>query len=277
MVYYCNEIKSERPPPDFKTESTWPQAGHLEWKSVSMRYRADLPLVLKNVSLEFFPGEKIGIVGRTGAGKSSILNALLRLTEYEEGTITLDGIDISKIGLQDLRSKIAIIPQEPMLFSGTLRFNLDPFSKYGDDEVWDALKKSNFSKSANLSFGLDSMVADGGENFSVGQKQLICLARALLRKSKLVLLDEATASVDVETDDAIQRSIRSDFSGSTIITIAHRLMTIADYDRVMVLSFGEVVELDTPSNLLNNLNSQFSSMVNETGEANAAIIRNLVH
>ena len=179
-----------------------------------------------------------------------------------------------KIGLQDLRSNVAIIPQEPVLFSGTVRFNLDPFSIYPDDALWDALNRSNLASA--LPLGLESLVSDGGENYSVGQRQLICLARARLRKSKLVLLDEATASVDFETDQAIQKAIRTDFESSTIMCIAHRLNTIADYDRVMVLSFGKVVEFDTPLRLLDDESSQFSSMVEETGNRNAAIIKQIV-
>jgi ATP-binding cassette subfamily C (CFTR/MRP) protein 1 len=278
LLHYTNNVISEAPDviEGNRTPPGWPLLGEIRMENINMRYRSDLPLVLKNLSFHFNPAEKIGIVGRTGAGKSTILTALLRLTEYESGSIIIDGIDVAKIGLDDLRSNIAIIPQEPVLFSGTLRFNLDPFSQYEDNELWDVLRRSNLHEVLEkMPNGLESQVSEGGENWSVGQRQLICLARAMLRKSKIILLDEATASVDFETDEYIQRAIRNDFKDSTVITIAHRLNTIADYDRVVVMSFGEILEFDTPYKLLENQNSSFSGMVQETGPHNASVIKQL--
>ncbi|KAJ3277412.1 Multidrug resistance-associated protein 4, partial [Borealophlyctis nickersoniae] len=218
-------------------------------------------------------GEKVGVVGRTGAGKSSIISALLRLVEPTSGTILIDGVDVCKIGLHDLRSRIAIIPQDPVLFSGTVRSNLDPFGQYTDQDLWDVLDRSNLKSAVAASpGGLDSTVAENGENWSTGQRQLLCLARAMLRRAKVIILDEATASVDLATDEFIQTAIRRDFASATILTIAHRLNTIADYDRVLVLDHGKVKEYDSPAALLANPGSVFAGMVAETGPANAAAI-----
>ncbi|KAJ3308764.1 hypothetical protein HDV04_000823 [Boothiomyces sp. JEL0838] len=259
---------------------SWPEHGHIQVRNLQFRYLPHLPLVLKTISFDIQPGQKVGIVGRTGAGKSTIITTILRLVEFDSGNIYIDGVDISKIGLKDLRSKIAVIPQEPVLFSGTIRFNLDPFSEYtgsliliADDEIWDVLKRANlYEVVKGAPMGLESIVAENGENWSTGQRQLICLARAMLKNSKIILLDEATASVDFATDEFIQTAIRRDFKGSTIITIAHRLNTIADYDKIMVLSFGEILEYASPKALLDH-DSEFSRMVAETGEANAAVIK----
>ncbi|KAG8311151.1 Canalicular multispecific organic anion transporter 1 [Homalodisca vitripennis] len=206
----------------------------------------------------------VGIVGRTGAGKSSLTLCLFRILEAAGGQITIDGQDISKLGLHDLRSRLTIIPQDPVLFSGTLRMNLDPFDKEKDEAVWRALELAHlkhFVKGLNL--GLQHQVAEGGDNLSVGQRQLICLARALLRKTKVLILDEATAAVDLETDDLIQRTIRSQFNDCTVLTIAHRLNTIMDSDRVIVLDKGLIVEYDSPENLLKNKSSIFYGMAKD--------------
>ncbi|XP_074079822.1 ATP-binding cassette sub-family C member 3 isoform X2 [Macrotis lagotis] len=238
-------ISDNRPPPD------WPQQGEVEFLNYSVRYREGLELVLKNLNLRVKGGEKVGIVGRTGAGKSSMTLCLFRILEAAEGEIHIDGINIASIGLHDLRSMLTIIPQDPVLFSGTLRMNLDPFGKYSDEEMWQTLELSNLHKFVkSQSKGLDFECSEGGENLSVGQRQLVCLARALLRKSRILVLDEATAAIDLETDDLIQATIRSQFEGCTVLTIAHRLNTIMDYTRVLVLDRGTVAEFDSPANLI---------------------------
>ncbi|XP_043085931.1 ATP-binding cassette sub-family C member 3 isoform X2 [Puntigrus tetrazona] len=238
-------VKDKQPPPD------WPPKGNVEFIDYSVRYREGLDLVLRNISLKVRGGEKIGIVGRTGAGKSSMTLCLFRLLEAADGDIVIDEVKISEIGLHDLRSKLTIIPQEPVLFSGTLRMNLDPFEKYNDEEVWKALELSHLKKFvSNQTSKLELECSEGGENLSVGQRQLVCLARALLRKTRILVLDEATAAVDLETDDLIQSTIRTQFEDCTVFTIAHRLNTIMDYTRVLVLDKGQIAEFDTPTNLI---------------------------
>ncbi|XP_075174074.1 LOW QUALITY PROTEIN: multidrug resistance-associated protein 1-like [Anomaloglossus baeobatrachus] len=233
--------------------SEWPHAGRIEFQNYGLRYRKDLELALKKVTASIQPGEKVGIVGRTGAGKSSLTLGLFRILEPATGTIYIDGIDISKLGLHDLRSKITIIPQDPVLFFGSLRMNLDPFDNYSDEDIWIALELAHLKSFVSaLADGLNHMCSEGGENLSVGQRQLVCLARALLRKTKILVLDEATAAVDLETDELIQSTIRNEFKDSTVITIAHRLNTIMDYTRIVVFDKGEIVEFDTPSRLLEN-------------------------
>ncbi|GLD66488.1 canalicular multispecific organic anion transporter 1, partial [Lates japonicus] len=207
----------------------------------------------------------IGIVGRTGAGKSSLTNCLFRIIEAAEGRILIDDIDISTIGLHDLRNRLTIIPQDPVLFSGTLRMNLDPFDKFSDEDIWRVLELSHLKDYvAGLQEGLQHEVAEGGENLSVGQRQLLCLARALLRKSRILILDEATAAVDLETDNLIQNTIRKEFSHCTVLTIAHRLHSIMDSSRVMVLDAGKIVEIDSPSNLLKK-QGHFYAMAKDAG------------
>uniref|UniRef100_A0A9J7XER7 ATP-binding cassette, sub-family C (CFTR/MRP), member 3 n=1 Tax=Cyprinus carpio carpio TaxID=630221 RepID=A0A9J7XER7_CYPCA len=238
-------VKDKQPPPD------WPPKGDVEFVDYSVRYREGLDLVLRNISLKVKGGEKIGIVGRTGAGKSSMTLCLFRLLEAADGEIVIDEVKISEIGLHDLRSKLTIIPQEPVLFSGTLRMNLDPFEKYSDEEVWKVLELSHLKKFvSNQTSKLELECSEGGENLSVGQRQLVCLARALLRKTRILVLDEATAAVDLETDDLIQSTIRTQFEDCTVFTIAHRLNTIMDYTRVLVLDKGQIAEFDTPTNLI---------------------------
>uniref|UniRef100_W5LA76 ATP binding cassette subfamily C member 3 n=1 Tax=Astyanax mexicanus TaxID=7994 RepID=W5LA76_ASTMX len=255
------EVEDKKPPTD------WPSEGNVEFADYSVRYREGLDLVLRNISLRVKGGEKIGIVGRTGAGKSSMTLCLFRLLEAAGGEITIDGVKIKEIGLHDLRSKLTIIPQEPVLFSGTLRMNLDPFEKYSDDDMWNALTLSHLHKFvSNQPAKLALECSEGGENLSVGQRQLICLARALLRKTRILILDEATAAIDLETDDLIQSTIRTQFEDCTVFTIAHRLNTIMDYTRILVLDKGQIAEFDTPVNLIAQ-KGIFYSMAKDAGLA----------
>ncbi|XP_074657511.1 multidrug resistance-associated protein 1-like [Tubulanus polymorphus] len=247
-------------------QDNWPESGKVQIDCYSVRYRKGLDLVLDGITCHILAGEKVGLVGRTGAGKSSLALGLFRITESNEGRIHIDGIDITEIGLHKLRSSLTIIPQDPLLFSGTLRYNLDPFDKYTDAEIWEALKCGylcEFVKS--LKNELDHEVSENGENFSIGQRQLICLCRALLRKTKIIVLDEATASIDIETDEIIQSMIRKRFSDCTIITIAHRISTVIDYTRILVLDEGRLMEYDSPENLLHNGESQFYKMARNAG------------
>jgi ABC-type multidrug transport system fused ATPase/permease subunit len=246
------------PPP------AWPSAGRIEFEGLSLRYRPDLPAVVRDFHCAILPGEKVGVVGRTGAGKSSLLLGLFRVVEPCGGRILIDGVDISTLGLESLRSALAIIPQEPVLFRGSVRKNLDPFGAYPDERLWDALRRARLAGHVEaLARGLDADVHEGGSNFSVGQRQLLCLARAILKRSRVLLLDEATASVDVATDALIQKTIRAEFADATVITIAHRLNTVMDSDRIMVLEAGRVVEFDAPPALLRNKEGAFSALVIE--------------
>ncbi|GAB6025159.1 Multidrug resistance-associated protein 1 [Chamberlinius hualienensis] len=239
-----------------KPDPSWPEEGEIKFHNYSTKYRKELPPVLNGISFKIDSGEKIGIIGRTGAGKSSVTLALFRMMEASEGSISIDNRDISEMGLHDLRSRLTVIPQDPVLFSGSLRMNLDPYNKYNDEQLWKALELAHlkdFVKQSNS--GLDQDIAEGGSNLSVGQKQLVCLARALLKKTKILLLDEATAAVDSHTDSLIQSTIRSEFSDCTILTIAHRLNTIMDSTRLLVLNEGKVVAFDETSKLLDTLKS----------------------
>ncbi|XP_055945271.1 multidrug resistance-associated protein 1-like isoform X2 [Argiope bruennichi] len=244
----------------------WPQNGTIFFENYSTKYRENLDLVLKDINLSIEGSEKVGIIGRTGAGKSSITLALFRIVEPVSGTIFIDDIDITKIGLHNLRSKLTIIPQDPVLFTGNLRINLDPNNEHSDDEIWESLEKSylkNFV--SNLNEGLEYNIEEGGANLSAGQRQLVCLARALLKNSKILVLDEATASVDMETDSLIQNTIRTAFTDRTVITIAHRINTVLDYDKIVVLENGNIIEVGNPTNLLEDQNSRFYLMNKEAG------------
>uniref|UniRef100_A0A7N6FJR0 ATP-binding cassette sub-family C member 5 n=1 Tax=Anabas testudineus TaxID=64144 RepID=A0A7N6FJR0_ANATE len=237
---------------------SWPQQGKITFQDVEMCYRDHLPLVLKNLSFTIMPEETIGIVGRTGSGKSSLAVALFRLVELTGGSVIIDGINIAQIGLDDLRSKLAIIPQEPVLFIGTVRTNLDPWDQYSDSEIWEALEKTHIKDMVSqLPHSIHSEVTENGENFSVGERQLLCVARALLRNSKILILDEATAAIDTETDRLIQETIRSAFGSCTTFIIAHRLNTVMSCNRVMVLDNGQILEFDSPAALLADENSRF--------------------
>ncbi|XP_011877734.1 PREDICTED: multidrug resistance-associated protein 4-like [Vollenhovia emeryi] len=243
----------------------WPDQGCITFKEVNMRYAAEDALVLRDLNIIIHPGEKVGIVGRTGAGKSSLISALFRLAKVE-GTILIDNADTGLMALEDLRRKISIIPQDPVLFSGTLRRNLDPFNEFPDTDLWEALEEVELKEAViTLGNGLESRVFDRGSNYSVGQRQLVCLARAILRNNRILMLDEATANVDPHTDALIQRTIRKKFATCTMLTVAHRLNTIMDSDKVLVMDKGRMAEYDHPHILLKNSYSQFTSLVKETG------------
>ncbi|XP_032595391.1 multidrug resistance-associated protein 1 isoform X7 [Drosophila grimshawi] len=261
------ETKQEAPwelESDKQKPKNWPADGRVEFQNFQVRYREGLDLVLRGVSFNITGGEKVGIVGRTGAGKSSLTLALFRIIESAGGKILIDGVDIASMGLHMLRSRLTIIPQDPVLFSGSLRSNLDPFEIKTDEELWKALELSHLKAFAkSLAAGLNHEISEGGENLSVGQRQLVCLARALLRKTKVLILDEATAAVDLETDDLIQKTIRSEFKECTVMTIAHRLNTILDSDKVIVLDKGQITEFASPDELLGNPKSAFYSMAKD--------------
>ncbi|KAF5404162.1 Multidrug resistance-associated protein 1 [Paragonimus heterotremus] len=249
-----------------RMQNEWPSAGEIVFDEYSTRYRPGLELALISLTAHIKGGERIGIVGRTGAGKSSIALALFRLIEATSGRLLIDGVDISKIGLHDLRENLTIIPQDPVLFAGSLRFNLDPSGTKTDNELWRALEESHlkdFFQEQNHQ--LDFHCTEGGDNLSLGQRQLVCLARALLGRKRILILDEATAAVDLRTDELIQESIRTGFIGHTILTIAHRLETVMNYDRILVLQNGRIIEFDTPERLLADKNSVFSEMASEAG------------
>lgn len=254
-------IEESRPP------QNWPVAGDIKFQHYSTRYRPELDLVLKDINLHIKPKEKVGIVGRTGAGKSSLTLSLFRIIEASEGCILIDGLPTNTIGLADLRHKLSIIPQDSQVFEGTIRENIDPTNQFTDEQIWNALELSHLkSHIATMGGeGLQTMLTEGGSNLSVGQRQLMCLARALLIPSKILVLDEATAAVDVETDKVIQKTIRTSFKDRTILTIAHRINTIMDSDKIIVLDKGQIVEFDTPQNLLKQETSIFYSLVNEAG------------
>ncbi|KAF5283717.1 hypothetical protein FQR65_LT13752 [Abscondita terminalis] len=267
-VLEYNEVEHEPPfeNPNNAPKRSWPEYGAIQFNNLCLRYFPNEPDVLKNLNFTIQPLEKVGIVGRTGAGKSSLIAAIFRLTDIE-GTIIIDEVDIKTIGLHDLRSKISIIPQEPILFSGSMRKNLDPFVEYSDDDIWKVLEEVELKDViSNLISGLDSEINEGGSNLSVGQRQLVCLARAMLRKNKILILDEATANVDTITDMLIQKTIRKKFIDCTVLTIAHRLDTVMDSDKILVMNAGEVAEFDHPHLLLQNDKGVLHSMAQQTGE-----------
>ncbi|XKL66418.1 hypothetical protein PGB90_009838 [Kerria lacca] len=258
---------------DSNVNKNWPSKGEIIFENVGLRYNISAAPSIHNVSFTIESRQKVGIVGRTGAGKTSLLIALLRMG-LVEGTIKIDDIDTSTVRLEKLRSKISIIPQDPILFSGTMRKNLDPFDEYSDNEIWEALSQAEIKKSLSKvnSTGLDTMISEGGKNFSVGERQLICLARAILRKNKILVLDEATANVDQQTDSIIQRTIKETFKSCTVLTIAHRLNTIIDSDKVLVMDCGTIVEYDHPYTLLLNQETIFYNLISKTGQYVATIL-----
>ncbi|XP_043273528.1 multidrug resistance-associated protein 5-like isoform X1 [Venturia canescens] len=246
----------------------WPRNGQIEFEDVELKYRDNLPTVLNRISFRIEANEKIGIVGRTGSGKSSILVALFRLVESSRGKIKIDGVDTSEIDLKCLRSNISIIPQDPVLFNASVRFNLNPHGDRSEYDLWTVLEKTQLKEKVRSMPGqLNGMIEAGGVNLSMGERQLLCLARALLRKSKILVLDEATAAVDPETEAIVQTTIQREFSECTILTIAHRLQTVLSCDRILVLDNGDVVEFDTPSKLLDDPYSEFSKMIDAADKA----------
>ncbi|GIJ85992.1 hypothetical protein Asppvi_004864 [Aspergillus pseudoviridinutans] len=257
----------------------WPHNGEIEVTDLSVSYGPDLPPVLQDLTFTLRPGERVGIVGRTGAGKSSLALALLRCLDAQSGSIQIDGIDIAQVRLHDLRSRVGIIPQDPVVFAGTVREVLDPFAQHDDSELRDALREvgllpddqdpegENTSEGlSNGVFSLDASIIEGGRNLSQGQKQLLCLARALVSRPKILIMDEATASIDMESDIRIQRTLRQVVRGCTLLVIAHRLSTIADFDRIIVLDGGRVVEMGPPGELMKTENGVFRGLVEESGE-----------
>ncbi|KAK2954114.1 Multidrug resistance-associated protein [Blattamonas nauphoetae] len=285
--FYSTKLPKETTKYEITPSETWPEHGNVQFEGVSFRYRHGLPYVLQDVDFTFRGGEKIGVCGRTGAGKSSLIFALFRLVELDpklepkmidiqtgfpidtdpneepnKGRVLIDGVDISKIELGKLRRSIAIIPQDPTLFTGTVRHNLDLASKCSDDRIWEVLDMIEMREVvSHLPAGLDTPVAEGGSNFSTGQRQLLCFVRAILNNCRIVVLDEATASVDVETDAKIQKTIREQFRDKTVIVIAHRLNTIMDSDKIMVMDKGRVAEFDSPANLKANPDSAFNGLI----------------
>ncbi|KAM4711154.1 ATP-binding cassette sub-family C member 4-like isoform 2-T2 [Anableps anableps] len=275
-VVEYTELESEAPwetekcpPPD------WPSKGMVIFHRVNFSYTADGPLVLKDISATIQPSEKVGIVGRTGAGKSSLISALFRLAE-PQGKIYIDGMLTSELGLHDLRQRMSIIPQDPVLFTDTVRKNLDPFNQHTDEDLWKALEEVQLkSVVEELPGKLETVLAESGSNFSVGQRQLVCLARAILRRNRILIIDEATANVDPRTDELIQKTIRDKFRECTVLTIAHRLNTIIDSDRILVLDSGSIQELDRPFALLQNQEGALYKLVQQTGQAEAAALLEL--
>ncbi|CAA2998140.1 ABC transporter C family member 5 [Olea europaea subsp. europaea] len=270
---YCH-IPSEAPAviDDFRPPSSWPENGTIKIIDLKVRYKESLPVVLHGVSCTFPGGKKIGIVGRTGSGKSTLIQALFRLIEPADGRIIIDNIDISMVGLHDLRSRLSIIPQDPTLFEGTIRGNLDPLEEHSDQEIWQALDKSQLGEMVRQKEQkLDTPVLENGDNWSVGQRQLVSLGRALLKRARILVLDEATASVDSATDNLILKIIRTEFKDCTVCTIAHRIPTVIDSDLVLVLSDGRVAEFDTPARLLDDKSSMFLKLVTEYSSRSSGI------
>ncbi|XP_044000528.1 ATP-binding cassette sub-family C member 12 isoform X1 [Gambusia affinis] len=264
LLEYITTCTSEAPRhiKGVKIPDGWPKNGAITFQEYKMRYRDNTPTVLNGLDFAIQAGEKLGIVGRTGSGKSSLGVALFRLVEPEGGSILIDDVDITAIGLRDLRSKLSIIPQDPVLFTGTVRYNLDPFNQYTDEEIWAVLQKTYMKDSiSKLDGTLQAEVLENGENFSVGERQLMCMARALLRNSKIILLDEATASIDSETDALIQNTIKEAFHDCTMLTIAHRINTVMYADRILVMDDGKAAELDPPDVLKQRPDSLFSSLL----------------
>ncbi|PPR02009.1 hypothetical protein CVT24_011132 [Panaeolus cyanescens] len=282
------ELKQE--PPEFlepRPPASWPAEGAVRCEDLVIRYAPELPDVLHHLNFEIRPGEKVGILGRTGSGKSTLALSLFRFVEATEGRILIDDVDIASIGLTDLRSRLTIIPQDPTILSGNLRSTLDVFDEYQDHEIYEALRRVHLIPSEdtpaeaadtvnmNVFRDLDSVVSEGGDNFSTGEKQLLCMARAILKRSKVLVMDEATASVDYATDELISKTIRSEFAESTILTIAHRLRTVIDYDRVMILEQGRIVEFDRPAELLQRSNSKFYALCKATGKEEFSVLKKM--
>lgn len=289
MHHYARNLDQEAPLELGQVPLSWPEKGRIVFDNVLMSYREGMPPVLKGLSMDIRGGERIGIVGRTGAGKSSIMAALFRMTELSSGRIKIDDTDISRIGLHELRTRLTIIPQDPTLFQGTIRSNLDPFNEHTDLELWSALRKAHLVgqeipseisatnttsttsplpptlASPSQRLHLDSTVDQDGLNFSLGQRQLMALARALVRDSRIIVCDEATSSVDFETDERVQETMATGFRGKTVLCIAHRLRTIINYDRICVMDQGCIAEMDTPARLYERRGGIFRGMCEQSG------------
>jgi ABC-type multidrug transport system fused ATPase/permease subunit len=272
LAYYGNCVAQE-PHGQFidqskmvKVDKSWPQQGNIRFVNVVLKYQEFGVAVLKGVNLNIKPKEKVGIVGRTGSGKSTLLISLLRIVEASEGAVFIDGVDISKIDLKDLRSNIAIIPQEPILFVGSIRDNVDLFHKSTDEEIWRALDAVHLGETIRrMPQKLNYQVIENGKNFSLGERQLFCIARAMISKTKILVLDEATAAIDLQTDKLIQETIKRNFTEQTVLTIAHRLNTVMESDKILVMDAGNVVEFGPPLALLKRENGYFTSLLNQTG------------
>ncbi|WOL02147.1 ABC transporter C family member 10 [Canna indica] len=267
-------IEGSRPPTD------WPAFGRVELHDLKIRYRPETPLVLCGISCTFEGGSKIGIVGRTGSGKTTLISALFRLVEPAGGKIIIDGLDITTLGLHDLRSHLGIIPQDPTLFHGSVRYNLDPVGQYTDGQIWEVLDKCQLREAVQeKDGGLDSLVVEDGSNWSMGQRQLFCLGRALLRRSRILVLDEATASIDNATDAILQKTIRTEFADCTVITVAHRIPTVMDCNMVLAISDGKLIEYDEPEKLMKTEGSLFRELVKEywSNATNASIYSSYFH
>lgn len=296
-VMKFEQIDQERYSGSFKPSNEWPEKGHVSVKDISLRYRKTTPLVLQDLSFDLPAGKKLGIVGRTGAGKSTISAALSRIVELQKGSVEIDGVDISKIDLIDLRSNVTQIPQDPTLFRGSIRYNLDPFNQHSDLAIETLLKKAGLEKLLSqeskdpkkkeaekrakdakakgeeddlpvstdpedlYDTGIYFKITEGGNNLSVGERQLVCICRAILREAKVVILDEATANIDVVTEQTIQTLINTEFKHATMIVIAHRINTIINSDYILVLGFGKKLEYDSPANLMANPNSHFAKLL----------------
>ncbi|KAG7398176.1 hypothetical protein PHYBOEH_011499 [Phytophthora boehmeriae] len=267
-ILHFREIPQEDDRPDYPSidSAVWPSQGSIVFTSLCLKYRPELPLVLNGVDMNIAGGEKVGICGRTGAGKSSLMIALFRICEFESGTIRIDGIDTQKLKLHNLRRSLAIIPQDPVLFSGPLRDNLDPFGEYTDADIWTVLKQVHLAEwVASWGSGLQFVISEKGDNLSVGQRQLLCIGRALLKQSKVVVLDEATANVDTATDQLIQETIRETFKNQTVLIIAHRIDTIMHCNKIAVMEAGRVAEFGPPAELLNRSDSVFAALAKRSG------------
>jgi len=275
VLEYSNLPSEEQSGNAVKTPAPkdWPSNGVIEFKDLSLFYNDESTPAITNLSFSIKSQEKIGIVGRTGAGKSSIIQALFRMPKIT-GAIEIDGVDTQSLPLAELRKNISIIPQDPILFSGSLRSNLDPFDENSDEAIWNVLDQVELKETVStLAGGLMGKISDGGSNFSLGQRQLICLGRALLRKNKILVLDEATASVDYETDTLIQKTINTEFADCTVLTIAHRLHTVIKADKILVMDNGKMVEFDHPHELLKHENGYLTKLVNETSSHLAEIAK----
>ena len=271
MERCCNYKKIIQEPLSYKQNiddklisENWPKNGKIEFKDLSVRYRPGTDIVLKKINFAINPGEKIGICGRTGSGKSTICLSLFRFLEVTEGKILIDDIDISNTGLDLLRKNLTLIPQDPFLLQGTLKFNIDPFNEIKNEQIIKILKEIGFEYTESDDKILDKIIEQGGTNLSVGQRQLVCIARAILGKRKIILMDEATANIDMNTEKLIQNALNIALKDSTIISIAHRIKTIINFDKILVIDSGQIKEFDTPSNLLNNSNSLFFELYNKS-------------